>query len=261
MNQNDAYEFNNFTQPEDGEETFVILTFSGGGTRAAAFSYGVMEKLRTIHLHSKDKTMLDDVDVISTVSGGSFTGAYYALFGDRVFEDYKAKFLYRNIEKELAYKLLNPVNWARLASPYYSRIDLASELYDETVFESLTFKALADKARRPFLIINATNLYNGARFEFTGEQFNYIGSDILSYPVSRAVAASSAFPFLLAPVSLVNYPFPPGYEEAEAVKMALQDYWVNKERYFRTANNLMFSDKTTHPYVHLMDGGLQIISA
>jgi len=256
VNQNDAYEFNNFTQPEDGEETFVILTFSGGGTRAAAFSYGVMEKLRTIHLHSKDKTILDDVDVISTVSGGSFTGAYYALFGDRIFEDYKAKFLYRNIEKELAYKLLNPVNWARLASPYYSRIDLASELYDETVFESLTFKALADKVRRPFLIINATNLYNGARFEFTGEQFNYIGSDILSYPVARAVAASSAFPFLLAPVSLVNYPFPPGYEESEADKMALQDYWVNKERYFRTANNLMFSDKTTHPYVHLMDGGL-----
>jgi len=212
--------------------------------------------MRTIHLPGKDKTLLDEVDVISTVSGGSFTGSYYALFGDRIFDDYKAKFLYRNIEKEIALKLLNPVNWVRLASPYFSRIDLASELYDETVFKSLTFQALADKAKRPFLVINATNLYQGARFEFTGEQFNYIGSDILSYPLARAVAASSAFPFLLAPVSLVNYPYPPGYEVPEADKIALKDYWINKGRYFRATNNLIFSDRTNHPYIHLMDGGL-----
>jgi len=254
--QNDSYEFSNFSQSTDADETFVILTFSGGGTRAAAFSYGVLERLRTIPLPGKDKTLLDEVDVISTVSGGSFTGAYYALFGDRIFEDYKEKFLYRNIEKELTFRLLNPVNWFRLASPYYSRIDLASELYDKTVFDSLTFQALADKAKRPFLIINATNLYQGALFEFTGEQFNYIGSDILSYPVARAVAASSAFPFLLAPVSLVNYPFPPDYEIPEADKMAMKDYWINKERYFSAINNLIFSDKANHPYIHLMDGGL-----
>jgi len=258
IHQNKPYTFDAFN-PEhlgDADETFVILTFSGGGTRAAAFSYGVLEEVKNTRLPGSNKTLLDEADIISTVSGGSFTGAYYALFGPRIFDDFKEKFLYRNIQKELALALLNPANWLRLSSPYFSRIDLAAELYDRTIFEAGTFKSLADRKKRPFLIINATSLYQGSRFEFTGSQFNYIGSDILSYPIARAVAASSAFPFLLSPISLVNYPYPDGYKMTDADKMALKDYWSNKSRYYNALNNTMYADKKGHPYLHLMDGGL-----
>jgi NTE family protein len=253
---NALYSFDHFNQPPDADETFVVLTFSGGGTRAAAFSFGVLTGLKETRLPGTDKPLLDEVDVISTVSGGSFTGAYYALFGPKIFDDFRERFLYRDIQKELAAKLLNPVNMFRLASPYFSRIDLASELYDRTIFESGTFQKLADRGKRPFLIINATNLYTGSRFEFTSEQFNYIGSDILPYPIARAVAASSAFPFLLSPISLVNYPYPDDYKISVADEMALKDYWYNKDRYYNALNNNIYADKGGHPYLHLMDGGL-----
>lgn len=219
-----SYDFSRFDQPGDADETFVVLAFSGGGTRAACLSYGVLKELKNTKLPGTDRTVLAEVDVISTVSGGSFTGAYYALFGDRIFSEFEAKFLKRNIQGELAGKVANPYNWFRLASPYFSRIDLAAELYDQTVFESASFDDLAQKATRPFLIINATNLYQGARFEFTDAQFRYLGSDIGSYPVSRAVAASSAFPFLLSPISLVNYSKPQGYEISQKDQDALEDY-------------------------------------
>lgn len=254
-----SYDFSRFDQPPGADETFVVLTFSGGGTRAACLSYGVLKELKNTKLPGTNRTVLEEVDVISTVSGGSFTGAYYALFGDRIFADFEAKFLKRNIQGELAGKVANPYNWFRLASPYFSRIDLAAELYDQTVFESASFDALARKATRPFLIINATNLYQGARFGFTDPQFRYLGSDIGSYPVSRAVAASSAFPFLLSPISLVNYAKPQGYAISEKDQNALEDYWNNKRIYYAVYNNYIYAEPNghkNHPYLHLMDGGL-----
>jgi NTE family protein len=254
-----SYDFSRFDQPTDADETFVVLTFSGGGTRAACLSYGVLKELKNTKLPGTNRTVLDEVDVISTVSGGSFTGAYYALFGDRIFADFETKFLKRNIQGELAGKVANPCNWFRLASPYFSRIDLAAELYDQTVFDSASFDTLVRKATRPFLIINATNLYQGARFEFTDHQFRYLGSDISSYPVSRAVAASSAFPFLLSPITLVNYAKPQGYEISEKDQNALEDYWNNKRAYYSVYNNYIYAEPSgykDHPYIHLMDGGL-----
>src|SRR6187402_1427992 len=69
----------------------IILAFSGGGTRAAALSYGVMEELRDTRIDSKGQQMrmLDEVDLISSVSGGSFTSAYYGLYGDDLFKNYE----------------------------------------------------------------------------------------------------------------------------------------------------------------------------
>jgi predicted acylesterase/phospholipase RssA len=254
-----SYDFKRFDQPSEADETFVVLAFSGGGTRAACLSYGVLKGLNDTKLPGSDRSVLEEVDIISTVSGGSFTGAYYALFGERIFADFEAKFLKRNIQGELAGKVANPYNWFRLASPYFSRIDLAAELYDQTVFESASFDEMAREAKRPFLIINATNLYQGARFEFTGSQFRYLGSDIGSYPVSRAVAASSAFPFLLSPISLVNYAKPPGFKISKKDRNALKDYWYNKRTYYGVYNNTIYGETdghNEHPYMHLMDGGL-----
>jgi NTE family protein len=252
----DNYDFRLLSSAAAGDETFIVLSFSGGGTRAAALAYGVLAKMREIAVDSKGKNLLDEVDVISTVSGGSFTGAYYTLFGDRIFTEFKDKFLYRDLEGELFRKVINPVNWWRLASPYFSRIDLAAEMYDESIFDGRTYGTLVQKAKKPFLIVNATNLYQGARFEFTGKQFCYLGSDIRSYPMARAVAASSAFPLLLSPISLVNYPLPAGGKINIEDELALGDYLNNKRRYWAARNNEIYADEKEHPFVHLMDGGL-----
>jgi len=86
------------------QQDLVILAFSGGGTRAAAFSYGVLETLRTIQVVTKTgrKTrLLDEVDVITGVSGGSFTALAYGLYGEKLFDEYDARFLKRNVQGEL----------------------------------------------------------------------------------------------------------------------------------------------------------------
>jgi predicted acylesterase/phospholipase RssA len=254
-----GYRFSRFGA--DGQNTdsiFVCLAFSGGGTRAAALSYGVLKKLAEIKIEweGKQKSLLDEVDCISSVSGGSFTAAYYALFRGRVFSEFPDKFLYRNIQKELISKLFNPINLARILSPYFSRIDLAAELYHDTVFEKQTFAELLASNRRPFLILNATNLALGERFEFTQDQFDRLGSDLAGYPIARAVAASSAFPFLLSPLSLKNQPKPENYQTPLEFKNALQDFERNRRRYEWAKNQVLYEDKENHPYVHLMDGGL-----
>jgi NTE family protein len=68
------------------DELLLILAFSGGGTRAAAFAYGVLEELAAtpVALGGSSRSLLDEVDLISAVSGGSFTAAYYGLYGDRM---------------------------------------------------------------------------------------------------------------------------------------------------------------------------------
>jgi NTE family protein len=252
-----TYRFNLQAEGNNTDSLFVCLAFSGGGTRAAALSYGVLEKLRATRIIWKgiEKSLLDEVDCISAISGGSFTAAYYGVFGERIFQDFRARFLEENVERALLWKLFNPVNWVRLASPYFSRIDLAAEYYDGELFERTTFGSLAEASRRPFVILNATNMANGERFEFTQEQFDFLVSDLNSYPVARAVAASSAFPFLLSPISLKNYPhtnfvLPKDYESG------LEDYEVNRRRYYWAKNRAIYRDDVRLPYLHLMDGGL-----
>jgi len=255
----DGYRFPDLP-PGAGANTdslFVCLTFSGGGTRAAALAYGVMERLRhtPITWQGRGKALLDEVDCISSVSGGSFTAAYYGLFGDRLFTDFRPRFLDRNIQRELALQLFNPLTLARLASPYFDRSDLAAELYDRTIFERRTFSALA--GRRPFVMLNATDLATGRRFEFTQDQFDVIGSNLAPYPVARGVAASSAFPILLSPISLQNHPAPPGWTPPQEYRSALNDYETNRRRWGWARSRLDYhDDKTGRPWIHLGDGGM-----
>ena len=123
-------------------ELLLVLTFSGGGTRAAAFSYGVLEALAdtNVVINGKLHRLLDEVDAISSVSGGSFTAAYYGLFGYRIFEDFEAKFLKNDVQKELKKRLLSPFNWPKLSSLHYDRSELSADYYDELLFEKKTFQ-------------------------------------------------------------------------------------------------------------------------
>ena len=86
------------------KENLVVLAFSGGGTRAAAFSYGVLEFLRRTEVvgpKGNKVRLLDEIDVITGVSGGSFTALAYGLYGEKLFADYEQRFLKRNVEREL----------------------------------------------------------------------------------------------------------------------------------------------------------------
>jgi hypothetical protein len=126
------------------DDLLVILAFSGGGTRAAALGYGVLEELRRteVTVNGAKRRLLDEVDVISAVSGGTFPAAYYALRGEKTFDEFEAKVLARSFETDLALRILTPTNWFRMPSGTFGKSDLFAELYDETVFDHATFADL-----------------------------------------------------------------------------------------------------------------------
>jgi predicted acylesterase/phospholipase RssA len=251
------------------DSLLVCLSFSGGGTRAAALAFGVMKKLRDTPIEHGEKRLLDEVDVISATSGGSFAAAYYGLHGEtRFFSEFEERVLDRDLGMEVFWRgTLCPYNSIRLMSPWFDRSDLAAELYADTIFGDWPFAKL-QTAGRPFIVLNATNLALGDRFEFTQDQFDLIGSNLAQVTVARAVAASSAFPFLLTPVTFKNHPCPPGFTLQPSVDAALADaeddqggYRRASERdrrgYFAAQNQKrLVAEKDRHAYIHLADGGI-----
>jgi NTE family protein len=236
-----------------------MLSFSGGGTRAAAFSYGVLEALRdtTISIHGHKRRLLDEVDWISGVSGGSFTAAYYGLFRDRIFDDFDGRFLKKNIQGELVRAVLfNPLNWGKLFSAYYDRSDLAADYYDKYVFDGGTFADILAK-RKPMIVINATDMVHGTRVSFIQDVFDVICSDLSAFSVARACAASSAAPVVLSPITLRNHASSCGYQMPKVLVEAMQPPRDLASRRFYLANNMLpFLDSREKPYIHLVDGGV-----
>src|SRR6266508_4104917 len=116
---NAGYTFQTRQKHFKSQENLIILAFSGGGTRAAAFSYGVLEFLRrTEVVGPKGNTarLLDQVDVITGVSGGSFTALAYGLYGDKLFDEYEQRFLKRNVQGEIIARAFSPAYWGKLGS-------------------------------------------------------------------------------------------------------------------------------------------------
>lgn len=240
------------------DELFIALAFSGGGTRAAAFSYGALKKLKATPLPGgQGRSVLDEVDLISSVSGGSFTAAYFGLFGqEKTMREFPAKFLHQNYELTMGQTIFNPYYFFSLMSPWFDRSDMAAELYGEQIFEHKTFAALIQGGSHPFIALNATNMYTGCRFTFTQNYFDFLCSRLDDFPVARAVAASSAFPILLSPITLKNYP-QCHFDIPDEVKFGLRDWDLNRERYFWAQSQAIYRDDyEQHHYLHLVDGGL-----
>lgn len=244
--------------PGNSESLLFYLTFSGGGTRAAAFAYGALEELRktAVVIDGKERRLLDEVNVISAVSGGSFTAGYYGLFGERLFEDFEQRFLKKDIQGALAARVVfDPVNWFRLASGTFSRSDLAAEYYDRYVFDHGTFGDMAAR-EGPLILINATDMITGTRVSFTQENFDPICSDLSRFPVARAAAASSAVPIILSSITLRNHAGRCDYHPPEIVESVMKEHNVSKRQYHLIDDVMVYLDSERTQYIHLVDGGV-----
>jgi predicted acylesterase/phospholipase RssA len=180
---------------------FVGIAISGGGSRSANFSAACMLQLERIGL-------LQKVDYISSVSGGSLTAALYCANSD---EDWNPanvqRALSHNFANDLIARLLMPWNMLTMFVTDYDRSDLLAEVFQENLFtrhgRGLTFGDL--RADRPRLLINATDLQSGRKFIFSDDSFDELNSDLSKYPIAWACAASSAVPVLLHQVTLRDY--------------------------------------------------------
>ncbi len=243
------------------QENLVVLAFSGGGTRAAAFSYGVLEFLRRTEIvgpKGNKIRLLDAVDMITGVSGGSFTALAYGLYGDKLFDLYETSFLKRNVQGELIRRVLNPANWGNLSSTGWGRSELAAQLYDEILFHGATFADL-DRGDGPFVVASATDISTGGRVPFNQNIFNVLCSDLGAVPLSRAAAASSAVPVVLSPVTINNYGGTCNFQFPAWAKLFTQS--ENPPRPAARAITELkelepYFDSAHRPYIHLVDGGV-----
>jgi NTE family protein len=166
---------------------------------------------------------------------------------------FRKDFIERNIQGELAKGIIFPP-WQglRLLSSEYDRINMAAELYDKTVFKGKTF---SDLPLHPVAWIHATHLALGARFTFTPDYFKLLESELSKYPVGYACAASSAFPILLSPITVINYGKPANLSQDINYKMAKRNARRDIEKDFYARMIEFYNDKS-NKYMHLADGGL-----
>jgi len=253
----DGYRFSNLAPAgEDNSDSLLIMaTFSGGGSRASTLAFGALRELarRQITWEGKNKRLLDELYVIFALSGGTFTGGYYALYGEQIFHDFEYRFLRKDWESELRSRILrSPSNWLRLWSPYFGRTHIMAELLDEALFEGKTYGDLLRRQQRPFLNIHATDMATLARFEFTQVQFDWVCSDLSQLKIAKASAASAALPLVLSPISLKNYAGTCGFEVPSSGEVLRRGGSAGQ----RAKEYLSYLDVHKRAYIHLLDGGL-----
>src|SRR5262245_4364714 len=242
--------------PTNPHDVLVVLSFSGGGMRAAALAYGTLEALRdtSVPIGGTRRRLLDEVDVINAVSGGSIVAAYYAAHHDDIFRDFVDRFLRRDVERDLQLRLAT--NARRLASAHFGRTDLLAEYLDERLFHGQKFDDLAHGAFRPFVVINASDLSTGGRFPFTQAQFDLLCSDLGHVPVARAVAASAALPPYFTAITLYNYAGSCDALPPPGLATAAREPADTHGEHARVRETRSYRDVARRPYIHLVDGGL-----
>ncbi len=239
---------------KDIDGDVLALSFSGGGARAAAFSFGVLEGLSEMP-RAGDGMLIDHVAFVSGVSGGAITAAYFGQRGTMGLSGFRAAYLDKDWASELHTSLASPLNWARAYDGALNERDrlgdwLNAELYhDGTIGELL-------QANRPRIWINATDLYAGVPFAFDPMYFDALCSDLASVRVADAVAASMSVPVVFRPVVVASY--------ADHCKGPLPG-WVAKAARDRETPELMrttarafesYRDPGQVRFLHLVDGGV-----
>ncbi|MEL6503162.1 MAG: patatin-like phospholipase family protein [Pseudomonadota bacterium] len=244
------------TQEVEGVGTnYVGLAFSGGGTRAAAFAYGMMQQMHETRLPGSDRPVTGDVRFISGVSGGSVFAAYYGLKGPASLQDFRQKFLLKNAEEYLRTSAVNPANIiAAVGGGINSRTGFAKWL-DDNLFKGATFSAL-NRDPRLKVWINASDVFNRTPFTFEPEAFRALCSNLNRLPVAEGVAASAAVPIVFSPIVLkaygprCNFTEPPWLTTAKFSPEAT----ATLKAYARALKN--YRDPSKMKFVKLLDGAI-----
>lgn len=223
----------------DGKVKRIGLAMSGGGFRAAAFHLGVMREL-------KNNGLLDKIDLLSCVSGGSIAGAAVAL-------NWGSANKLELLDTYLRTRSIAVSSFISGAlNPFESRIEKLADAYDGDLFHHKKLSALSNGPR---IYLNSTNLATGNLFFFVagGGGKCEIGEHELGvieapdFPICQAVAASSAFPPVFPPLRLNSNTYAP----ASVEYVTLTDGGI----YDNMGVNPLLSDTNHLDYVIVSDGG------
>jgi len=174
---------------------FIGLAISGGGSRAAVFGGAMLRELHRLGL-------LQQVDVLSAVSGGALPAAYYALDGyrDIYFSNGFLERMGHDFQSDMRGRFLSPGNLVTNWFTEATKSDTVVQVLDEQLFHNATFADL--NPDRPKLLLNATDALTGEPFVISDESFAGLSSPLSSFGVARAVYMSAAYPGVFNPVPL-----------------------------------------------------------
>jgi len=218
-------------------DVLVLLALSGGGSRAAYFSARSMLALQNLDTPAGKFNVLDEVGLISSVSGGSLTAAYYACSYDpgdpnrptgyRTWDDHTVSDLMgRDYIRRWLLNWFWPTNVARFWFTDFDRTDIMAQTFADNFFDRThtgTDLRMRDlNPTRPHIVLNATvgsrtvdgDSISGAKafgtvFTFTREDFeSKLNSDIGDYELARAVMASATFPAVFNYMTLCDFAGP-----------------------------------------------------
>jgi len=187
------------TEREDG----VTLSLSGGGYRAMAFHIGALCRLNEVGLLGRLKR-------ISSVSGGSITAAYLGLLWSRLeFKAGKAanfQLFVEGMQKMADTSVDIGAIFGGIFLPG-TISDRVAEAYDDVLFRGAKLADLPDDhgGAAPRFVINATNVQTAALWRFSRPYMGDYRVGLVDAPnvtLATAVAASSAFPPILSPLTL-----------------------------------------------------------
>lgn len=208
---------------KDSHKVAFFMTFSGGGSRAAYFAAQVLYELD----NNNEQPLTSYIDGIFSVSGGSIAAALYGMSGDGTVRGYaRPQWNQSNIDQILSKPLMHAMAW-QLTSPSKigayalgkdTRTNLLENALSTEVFGvghlTLTLGDL-NPNRPPIYIISTLATTEGidafapqpfgSLFTFSRRDLIRIGIDPDSVPLTKAIAASAAFPGLLSPVALPRY--------------------------------------------------------
>jgi len=227
----------------------IALCMSGGGYRAATFQLGMMS-----YLHSKqfdNGTLLQKIKAISTVSGGTIIGVYYAAMVQEKmpFEEIYSNFISWITKTDLVKASLEKISPNGTWTYPYKRkniINAFAELYDETLLDGRTMSVFDDlnKSHLEYVCFNGTEFLRGYRFRFhAGKEVRTFGSNDIrisnkmhsDFRLGDIMAASSGFSGGFEPISI-----PDDFMPADS----------------DTHKNLTEKLKTKGGPVGIMDGGI-----
>jgi NTE family protein len=237
-------------------ETIIGLSFSGGGTRASAFAYGTIKELAAHETRSGGirKPLIDDVRLVSGVSGGSIPAAYFALHGAKTIPAFRDNFLYEDPQSSFNTSISLASLLAVFGGGLNDKTGFQNWL-DENLFYDATFGDLA-RDNAPVLWINASDVYHDAVFTFDVETFASLCSDLRAIKLSEAVSAASAVPGVFSPIVIENFAGQCDYKEPAWVSRAIEtpDSLQIVRNQARTTRRYQNSQEVK--YLKLYDGGV-----
>jgi NTE family protein len=199
----DAADVLPLTRPVAEGELYIGVAFSGGGHRASAFAFGVLQELAATGAPANRDGLASDVHFLAGVSGGSVVATWFALHGAAGLASFRERYLTQDGDRYFPASPFSPGEITRTVEDGIDARDSFGRVLDELLFKGATFADL-DPAG-PVLRIVASDVSRAVPFVFSPPTFAALCTDLARLPLSAAVSASAAFPAVFRPVVIAAH--------------------------------------------------------